>query len=80
MEIDIGISECDKNVDNYYGRNIGSHTAPAEMLSTVSSPFMVSFLHRSSLCGYFHFFLLRNFSKMSKCTPTIISYSRVRIL
>ena len=26
MEINIGISECDKNVDNYYGRNIGSHT------------------------------------------------------
>ena len=41
MEINIGISECDKNVDNYYGRNIGSHTAPAERLSTVSSPFMV---------------------------------------
>ena len=43
MEIDIGISECDKNVDNYYGRNIVSHTAPAERLSTVSSPFMVFF-------------------------------------
>ena len=41
MEINIGISECDKNVDNYYGRNIGSHTAPAERLSTVSSLFMV---------------------------------------
>ena len=41
MEINIGISECDKNVDNYYSRNIGSHTAPAERFSTVSSPFMV---------------------------------------
>jgi hypothetical protein len=41
MEINIGISECDKNVDNYYGRNFGSHAAPAERLSTVSSPFMV---------------------------------------
>ena len=41
MEINIGISECDKNVDNYYGRNIGSHTAPAERLLAVSSPFMV---------------------------------------
>ena len=42
MEINIGISECEKNVDNYYGRNIGSHTAPAERLFTVSSPFMVN--------------------------------------
>ena len=33
MEINIGISECDKNVDNYYGRNIGSHTTPAERLA-----------------------------------------------
>ena len=41
MEINIGISEFDENVDNYYGRNIGSHTALAERLSTVSSPFMV---------------------------------------
>jgi hypothetical protein len=41
MEINIGISECDKNVDNYYRRNIESNTAPAERLSTVSSPFMV---------------------------------------
>ena len=44
MEINIGISECDKNVDNYYSRNIGCHTAPAERLSTVSSPFMVFLL------------------------------------
>ena len=28
MEIDIGISECDKNVDNYYGRNIESLRRP----------------------------------------------------
>ena len=42
MEINIGNSECDKSVDNYYGRNFGSHTAPAERLSTVSSPFMVT--------------------------------------
>ena len=41
MEINIGISECDKNVDNYYSRNIGSDTALAKRLSTVSSPFMV---------------------------------------
>ena len=41
MEINIGISECDRNVDYYYGRNIGSHTVPAKRLSTVSSPFMV---------------------------------------
>ena len=30
-----------KNVDNYNGRNFKSHAAPAERLSTVSSPFMV---------------------------------------
>ena len=41
MEINIGMSECDKNVDNFYGRNFESPTAPAERLSTVSSPFMV---------------------------------------
>ena len=40
MEINIGNSECDKSVDNYYDRNFGSHTAPAERLSTVSSPFL----------------------------------------
>ena len=41
MEINIGMSECDKNVDNYNSRNFESTTAPAERLSTVSSPFMV---------------------------------------
>jgi hypothetical protein len=41
METNIGISECDENVDIYYCRNIGSHTVPAERLLTVSSPFMV---------------------------------------
>ena len=35
------MSECKKNVDNYNGRNFKSHAAPAERLSTVSSPFMV---------------------------------------
>ena len=42
MEINIGMSECKtNNVDNYNGRNFKSHVAPAERLSTVSSPFMV---------------------------------------
>ena len=41
MEINIGMSECNKNVNNYNGRNFESHAAPAERLSTVSSPFMV---------------------------------------
>ena len=47
MEINIGMSECHKNVDNYYGSNItvpilrfGSLAAPAERLSTVSSSFL----------------------------------------
>ena len=40
MDINVGNSECDKSVDNYYDRNFGSHTAPAERLSTVSSPFL----------------------------------------
>ena len=31
-----------QNVDNYYGRNFGSHMAPAERLSTVSSPFVIT--------------------------------------
>ena len=59
MEINVGISECDKNVDNYYGRNIVSHTAPDERLSTVSSPFMV-FITRDDgrnwgyPCAFFH--------------------------
>ena len=37
----MGVSECKKNVDDYNGRNFKSHAAPAERLSTVSSPFMV---------------------------------------
>ena len=40
METNIGMSECDKNVDNFYGRNFESPAAPAERLSTVSSPFL----------------------------------------
>ena len=43
MEINIGMSECKKYVDNYNGRNFKSHAAPAERLSTVSSPFMVTY-------------------------------------
>ena len=42
MELNIGMSEWNKNVDNYNGRNFESHAAPAERLSTVSSPFMVN--------------------------------------
>ena len=44
MEINIGMSECNKNVDNNNGINFESHAAPAERLSTVSSPFMVFYL------------------------------------
>ena len=44
MELNIGMSEWNKNVDNYNGRNFESHAAPAERLSTVSSPFMVYYL------------------------------------
>ena len=40
MELNIGMSEWNKNVDNYNGRNFESHAAPAERLSTVSSPFL----------------------------------------
>ena len=53
MEINIGISECNKNVDNYYGRNIGSHTAPAERLSTVSNPLMVLYSDSDYISGFF---------------------------
>ena len=51
MEINIGNSECDKSVDNYYDRNFGSHTAPAERLSTVSSPFLSVDNHPKFLFG-----------------------------
>ena len=47
MELNIGMSEWNKNVDNYNGRNFESHAAPAERLSTVSSPFMVLYTQRS---------------------------------
>ena len=49
MEINVGISECAKNVDNYCSRNFGSHAAPAERLSTVSIPFLSVVLFTGSL-------------------------------
>ena len=47
MELNIGVSEWNKNVDDYNGRNFESHAAPAEKLSTVSSPFMVFFKYKT---------------------------------
>ena len=38
-----------QNVDSYYGKKCGSHMAPAERLSTVSSPFMVIDEKKNSL-------------------------------
>ena len=54
------MSECDKNVDNYYGRNFEYHTVPAERLSTVSSPFLGLFCISSVLI------LIKSSSRMQK--------------
>ena len=57
MEINVGISEWAKNVDNYCSRNFGSHAAPAERLSTMSSPFLSVFqtLHMKAGIDIYNF-------------------------